>query len=117
LQDQLATELNDALKNATGVSRLWESTGRGGDGSEFYTMRGFAVQPTLINGVPAYNSGVMDPANIESIDVLKGPSGALFGSPLISYGGLINVTTKRPYQIRGGQFGYQLGSYGHCRYQ
>ena len=115
LQDQLATELNDALKNATGVSRLWESTGRGGDGSEFYTMRGFAVQPTLINGVPAYNSGVMDPANIESIDVLKGPSGALFGSPLISYGGLINVTTKRPYQIRGGQFGYQLGSYGQNR--
>jgi iron complex outermembrane receptor protein len=111
IQDQLATELNDVLKNATGISRLWESTGRGGDGAEYYSMRGFAVQPTMINGVPAYNSGVLDPANTESVEVIKGPSGALFGSPMISYGGLINITTKKPHELKSGSFSYIMGSF------
>jgi iron complex outermembrane receptor protein len=115
LQDQVATEMSDALKNATGVARLWESTGRGGDGAEFYTMRGFSVQPTLINGVPGINNGVVDPNNIESVEVLKGPSGTLFGSPLISYGGLINITTKKPFEKLAGSFGYVLGRFGQNR--
>lgn len=115
IEDQLASELSDVLKNATGVARLWESTGRGGDGAEYYTMRGFAVQPTMINGVPAYNSGVLDPANTESVEVIKGPSGALFGSPMISYGGLVNITTKRPFEGSGGQFAYLMGSFGQNR--
>ena len=34
LKDQLVTNFNDALKNATGVTRWWERTGRGGDGAE-----------------------------------------------------------------------------------
>lgn len=115
LQDQVVTEMNDAMKNATGVTRLWESTGRGGDGAEFYTMRGFSVQPTMINGVPAVNNGVIDPVNVETIDVLKGPSGTLFGSPMISYGGLVNITTKKPYEKLGGAFGYVIGSFGQNR--
>ncbi len=93
LKEQVVTNFNDALKNATGVSRLWESTGRGGDGAEYFSMRGFAVQPTLVNGMPSVNNGGLDPAHIESIEVVKGPSGTLFGSPMISYGGLINITT------------------------
>lgn len=115
LQDQVVTEMNDALKNATGVTRLWESTGRGGDGAEYYTMRGFSVQPTMINGVPGVNNGAIDPINIETIDVLKGPSGTLFGSPMISYGGLINITTKKPHEKLAGSFGYVVGSFGQNR--
>ena len=111
INEQVVTTFNDALKNATGITRLWESTGRGGDGAEYYTMRGFATQPTLINGVPSINNGVLDPANVESIEVIKGPSGTLFGSPVISYGGLINVTTKKPYERLGGSFNYVTGSY------
>ncbi len=116
LTEQVVTNMNDALKNATGVARLWESTGRGGDGAEFYSMRGFAVQPTMVNGVPSINNGALDPANIERIEVIKGPSGTLFGSPLISYGGLINVTTKRPYDFFGGSVGYVAGSFGLNRF-
>ncbi len=112
LRDQVATEMNDALKNATGITRLWESTGRGGDGAEYYTMRGFSVQPTMINGLPSVNNGVVDPANVQSIEVIKGPSGTLFGSPMISYGGLINVTTKKPYEKLGGTFGFVTGNFG-----
>ena len=99
LREQVVTTMNDAMKNATGVTRLWESTGRGGDGAEYYAMRGFSVQPTLVNGMPNVNNGALDPANIETIDVVKGPSGTLFGSAVVSYGGLINITTKKPFDL------------------
>ncbi len=112
LQDQLVTDLYGALKNATGVSRLWESTGRGGDGAEFYSLRGFSVQPTMVNGIASLNNGTLDPANVETVEVIKGPSGTLYGSSLISYGGLINVVTKQPYGRKGGGFGYIAGSNG-----
>lgn len=115
LKDQVVTGFNDAIKNATGVIRLWESTGRGGDGAEYYSMRGFSVQPTMINGVPGLNNGAIDPANIETIDVIKGPSGTLFGSSVISYGGLINITTKKPHEKLAGNFAYVLGSFGQNR--
>lgn len=116
LKEQVVTNMNDALKNATGVTRLWESTGRGGDGAEFYSMRGFSVQPTLVNGMPAINNAGLDPANVESIDIIKGPSGTLFGSPVISYGGMINITTKQPYESFGGSINYITGSNGLNRF-
>lgn len=112
LSDQNVTNMNDALKNATGVFRLWESTGRGGDGAEYYSLRGFSVQPTVVNGMPSISNAALDPANVETVEVIKGPSGALFGGNLISYGGLINVVTKKPYDRLGGEFSYQAGTYG-----
>ena len=115
LKEQLVTNFNDALKNATGITRLWESTGRGGDGAEYYTMRGFSVQPTMINGLPGLNNGSIDPINVDNIEVIKGPSGTLFGSSLISYGGLINTVTKKPHQNFGGEISYNAGTYGMDR--
>ncbi|RXG31377.1 TonB-dependent receptor [Leeuwenhoekiella palythoae] len=112
LEEQIVTNFDDALKNAPGIDKLWESTGRGNDGAGYYSLRGFAVQPTLVNGLPALTNGSPDPANIESIEVIKGPSGTLYGSSLISYGGLINITTKRPYYDFGGSVSYTSGSYG-----
>lgn len=112
LREQVVTNMNDALKNATGITRLWESTGRGGDGAEYYSMRGFSVQPTMVNGMPSLNNGGLDPANIETVDVIKGPSGTLFGSSVISYGGLINITTKRPTDSFKGEVGFITGSNG-----
>ena len=93
LKEQVVTNFDDALKNAPGIDKLWESTGRGSDGAGYYSLRGFAVQPTMVNGLPAITNGSPDPANIESIEVIKGPSGTLFGSSLVSYGGLINVNS------------------------
>ncbi|MBS4040943.1 MAG: TonB-dependent receptor [Flavobacteriales bacterium] len=115
LREQVVTNMNEAMKNATGVTRLWESTGRGGDGAEYYSMRGFSVQPTLVNGMPNVNNGALDPANIETIDVVKGPSGTLFGSAVISYGGLINITTKKPFDLFKGEVGFITGSFGMNR--
>lgn len=112
IKEQVATNINDALKNVTGIARLWESTGRGNDGGEYYTMRGFSLQPTLVNGMPAFNNGTIDPAGIETIEAIKGPSGTLYGGSVISYGGLLNVVTKKPYNYFGGEIGYVLGGYG-----
>lgn len=112
MKEQVVTNLNDALKNATGITRLWESTGRGTDGAEYFSMRGFAVQPTMTNGLPAVTNTSTDPINVDNIEVIKGPSGTLFGSSLISYGGLINIVTKKPYNFFGGEVNYTSGTYG-----
>lgn len=43
LDDQAVTNFNDALNNAPGVFKLWESTGRGGDGAGYYSLRGLGL--------------------------------------------------------------------------
>jgi len=53
LEQQVVTNFDDAIKNAPGLVKLWESTGRGNDGAGYFSLRGFPVQPTLINGLPA----------------------------------------------------------------
>jgi iron complex outermembrane recepter protein len=112
LKEQVVTELVGALRNATGITRLWESTGRPSDGAEYYSIRGFSLQPTIVNGVASLTNGTLDLANVESIEAIKGPSGTLYGGNLIYYGGLINVNTKKPFDSFGGEIGYITGSYG-----
>ncbi|WP_281234642.1 TonB-dependent receptor [Flavobacterium gelatinilyticum] len=112
MKEQAITNYEDALKNVPGIQKLWESTGRGGDGGSYYTLRGFETQANIINGLPGLTNGTLDPANVERIEVIKGPSGTLFGSSLISYGGLINTITKKPYNGFGGEISYLTGSFG-----
>ncbi len=112
IKEQAITNYEDALKNVPGVQKLWESTGRGGDGGSYYSLRGFEVQANIINGLPGLTNGSIDPANVERIEVIKGPSGTLFGSSLVSYGGLINTVTKKPYNGFGGEISYLTGSFG-----
>ncbi|OAB78022.1 TonB-dependent receptor [Cochleicola gelatinilyticus] len=112
LKSQVVTSFDDALKNATGVENLWASTGRGGDGAGYFSLRGFSVQPQLVNGLPGLTNGTINPANIERIEVLKGPSATLFGNAVSSYGGLINVVTKKPYVGTGGEVSFTSGTYG-----
>lgn len=115
LADQIVTNFDDALKNAPGVDKLWSSTGRAGDGAGYFSLRGFAVQPTLVNGLPGLTNGSLDISNVERIEVIKGPSGTLFGSSLVSYGGLINTVTKQPFDGFGGEVNYTVGTYGANR--
>lgn len=112
LEEQVVTNFNDALKNAAGVDKLWSSTGRGGDGAAYYSLRGFSIQPSMINGIAGASNGALDPANIEQIEVIKGPSGTLFGSSLVSFGGLINIVTKKPFETTKGEITYTNGTYG-----
>jgi iron complex outermembrane receptor protein len=115
LTEQINTNFNDALRNASGLDKLWTSTGRAGDGAAYYSLRGFTIQPTMVNGIAGLTNGDLDPANIERIEVIKGPSGALFGGALTNFGGLINIVTKRPIDTIGGQIGYSAGNFSLSR--
>lgn len=115
MKEQMVTTFDDAIKNAPGVNRLWSSTGRPGDGAGFFSMRGFTVQPSIINGIAGQTNGGIDPANIERIETIKGPSGTLFGSSLVSFGGLMNIVTKKPYDAFGGEISYTGGGFGLSR--
>ena len=81
----MVVSFDDALKNAPGVDKLWTSTGRTNDGAGYFAIRGFSVQPTMVNGIAGLTNGGLDPANMERIETIKGPSGTLFGSSFISF--------------------------------
>jgi iron complex outermembrane receptor protein len=115
LKQQMVYSVDDAVANATGIQKMWEATGRGGDGGAYYNSRGFILSSQLRNGVAGNITSRIDAANIESIEVIKGPSATLFGSPLTSYGGLINRVTKKPYDKLGGEISYSTGSYSFNR--
>lgn len=112
LKQQAVTNYDDAMRNVPGIVRTWESTGRAGDGAAYFALRGFDAQPALCNGLPGQTSGNLDPADVEEIEVLKGPSGTLFGGSFYSYGGIINTVTKKPYFGTGGEIAYHFGSFG-----
>lgn len=112
MTQQGITSYDDIFRNVPGITRTWESTGRAGDGAAYFTLRGFDAQPALVNGLPSLTSGDMDPADVEKVEVIKGPSGTLFGGSFYSYGGLINTVTKKPYYTFGGEVAYHMGSFG-----
>ncbi|WP_300601289.1 TonB-dependent receptor [Niabella sp.] len=114
LRKQIAMSLEDAMKNATGVSKIWDATNRP-DGGSIFVSRGFQTTTKARNGLPNIVNTNVEMANLDRIEVLKGPSGTLFGSIVNSYGGLINRITKRPYFYNGGYVDIAYGSYNFMR--
>jgi iron complex outermembrane receptor protein len=112
---QQANSMEDAMKNATGVSVVFPATGRATDGGTYYTLRGFTTGANLTDGLAGAVYNNPDAGNIERVEVLKGPSATLFGSSLTSFGGAINVVTKKPYDTLGGSVSVSSGSWGLMR--
>jgi iron complex outermembrane receptor protein len=52
---------------------------------------------------------------IESVEILRGPQGSLFGKNTVS--GAINLVTKKPSDVTDGEFAITLGNEGQARYQ
>jgi len=111
IQEQMITDLNGILKNAPGVTLLLLDDGSGGD----FASRGFVTDSYLRNGMAAYSQSTIDPANLEKVEVLKGPSATLFGSSYTSYGGLFNRVTKKPFDTFDGEVSYTAGGFGLSR--
>jgi iron complex outermembrane recepter protein len=95
ITEQRATNVGEALRNVAGVSA---------DGStltifsDFVRIRGFTIgRDYFTNGVRnqfgGYNLG-LDTANIEQLEVLRGPGSVLYGQG--EPGGVINIVTKQP---------------------
>lgn len=110
ISEQVVTDFKDALRNVPGVAP--NNNPAGGTGA---TIRGFNATTTIRNGmaVQIYQSDVI---NLERVEVIKGPSGTLFGSSLISFGGLINQVTKKPFDTFKGEVSYTAGSYELTRF-
>lgn len=115
LENQGIFTVDDAFKNITGLQTMWTSNGRAGDGGAYVSLRGFVSANSLRNGVLGAVTSTIDAVNLEKLEVLKGPSGTLFGSLLTSYGGVINRVTKKPFETFGGSVSLAGGSYDTYR--
>ncbi|UHG92006.1 TonB-dependent receptor [Spirosoma oryzicola] len=115
LTEQLVFTVDDAMRNAPGIQKMWEATGRAGDGGSYYSTRGFIVQSQLRNGLAGNVTSDIDAVNLEKLETIKGPSATLFGSALTSYGGLVNRVTKKPYETFGGEVAVSAGNYDFQR--
>lgn len=114
LRKQNAMTLEDAMKNAVGMTKLWDATSRP-DGGSFFVSRGFQTVTKARNGLPNIVNTNVDLANLEAIEVIKGPSATMFGSIITSYGGLVNRVTKKPGFQNQGYADISYGSYNMYR--
>lgn len=104
LRDRGARSIKEALAYTPGVTT---STGEGI--REQFVIRGFsAISDTYVDGMRDGGSTFRDTFNLEQIEVLKGPSGVLYGRG--SAGGLINLVSKRPHQQAQADIAASLGS-------
>ncbi|MDP9958884.1 TonB-dependent siderophore receptor [Chryseobacterium lathyri] len=115
LENENIFTVDDAYRNVTGLQKMWNPTGRAGDGGSFFVLRGFPSQASTRNGLVAPVTSTIDAINVETLEFLKGPVGTLYGSTVASYGGLINRVTKKPQQNFIGAVSASAGSYNTYR--
>jgi iron complex outermembrane receptor protein len=111
ITDQADNTLQQAVENVSGVHSL--ST----DISAYvYYIRGFQSTNRYRNSliIPGDADAAMsDTANLERIEVLKGPSSILYGR--VEPGGLINMVTKQPLGRQRYVVKQEFASYDHYR--
>lgn len=112
--DQNDTNIQEALENVPSV----HSNSNDLEGYNF-TIRGFRSLYIYRNNlaIPAGegNPGGFDTANLERIEVLKGPASVLYGRA--EPGGLINLITKEPLAHPVHRVEQQIGSFDYYRTQ
>ncbi len=112
IQDQLAQRLPDITRNVSGVQTNF------GYGAlyEAFALRGFETNVTLRNG-ERVSGGIgrssVDVANVEDVEVLKGPSAMIYGR--LEPGGMINVVTKKPLETSRYSAQQEFGSFNLFR--
>ncbi len=94
---QQPATLSEVVRNIPGVSaaRVTAETFRG------FKLRGFPVTETVTDGIRNTGSLNIQPdglANLERVEVMTGPSGAIFGQAG-GGGGAVNLVTKKPLGV------------------
>jgi iron complex outermembrane recepter protein len=110
LKDQQVISLDKALRNVSGVTT---TTATGGAIDQKLYLRGFEANALFRNGFrmdgsKAFNNGQQF-ANVENVEVLKGPAAILYGR--VEPGGMVNITTKQPLATPYYTLNQQFGSY------
>lgn len=116
IEDQQATSITEALENVSNVRQGTTSANR----APAFMNRGFTSTSYAIDGVmldaagnnPEVNTEP-DLADVERVEVLKGPASVLYGRG--QPGGLINVVTRQPTEELTAEAKTQIGSYGFRR--
>lgn len=118
IAEQGALTITDAVRNVPGVTLF----GSYGGVRESLSTRGYRGVPVLKNGVRIdsdFRTGALtsDMQGVESIQVIKGSAAITqgVGNDLGSPGGVINVVTKTPKFVNGGEVGIRVGSWGQVR--
>jgi iron complex outermembrane receptor protein len=106
IQDLGATDLDEALVNASGV-------GTAGFFSGQYTIRGFQTGTPRRNGISFTTSNAIDASVVDRVEVVKGPSSALYGTG--GPGGVVNIVTKQPQAKRATAIETSVDSEGSLR--
>ncbi|MEM9508909.1 MAG: TonB-dependent receptor [Cyanobacteria bacterium P01_E01_bin.35] len=109
IEDQQATGLEEVLENAAAVTFLGNNGGRSFDAA----IRGFEDAPILRDGFDDLGgfgaaSAAPEIANLERVEILKGPASVLFGQA--EPGGIINLVTKKPLESPYYNLQFQGGS-------
>jgi catecholate siderophore receptor len=93
LDDRAAMSLNDALRNVPGITLgAGEFSWQGNNPN----IRGFSSRNDMfLDGLRDFGSYDRDPFNLQSIEVMQGPSSMVFGRG--STGGVINQASKTPF--------------------
>jgi catecholate siderophore receptor len=106
IEEKNITTLREAVRNVPGISI---NAGEGGAQGDTLTIRGFSARGDLfVDGARDPGQYNRDTFNIDSIEVLKGPSSLLFGRG--STGGVINMVTKAPTLERFNSAEISLGN-------
>ncbi len=114
IEDQAATRLTDVLQNVSSV----QLNGTAGNRADNYNIRGFVASRYAINGFPLSSAAerpeaFLDLANVERVEVLKGPASVMVG--LTDPGGVINIVTRAPSKIFSFDAAVQGGSFDFFR--
>jgi catecholate siderophore receptor len=106
MDDQGTTRVSDALRNVPGISL---AAGEGGNQGDNITIRGFSGRTDFfIDGMRDFGSYFRDSFNLESIEVVQGPSSVLFGRG--STGGVISQNSKQAFLGQKGEVDFQVGT-------
>ena len=111
LQSQAANSFSDALRNVPGITI---GAAEGGQIGNNINLRGFSARTDIyLDGFRDRGQYYRDTFNLESIDVLYGPSSLYFGRG--STGGVINQVSKEPQLKKRADVSVQAGT--HDRYR
>ena len=106
LDDKGVTSLNEALRGVPGITLgAGEFSWQGNNPS----IRGFSARDDMyLDGLRDFGSYTRDPFNLESVEVLLGPSSILFGRG--STGGAVNQVSKQPTRTPIDRASINIGS-------
>ncbi|SDD10043.1 TonB-dependent receptor [Pedobacter soli] len=107
ITDQQVNSLGDVMKNVNGVAL---GANRGAVGENFFA-RGYSLGSNNIfkNGARTTIGGSPEASTLESVEVLKGSAALLYGG--VTGGAVVNMVTKKPKFVNGGEVSMRTGSY------